>query len=145
MRGHVLTRRAARDLSGVFDYTVERWDMAQVREYFLHIEAAFEQIVDNLLANAIAAVPPGTAIDLEASVVDGRPELRVVDHGPGMAPDVRARARQRHWHERAGGSGLGLAIVDRLCRHDRAELVLDETSGGGLTARIRFPPTAPTP
>ncbi len=104
-----------------------------------------EQIVDNLLANAIAAVPPGTAIDLEASVVDGRPELRVVDHGPGMAPDVRARARQRHWHERAGGSGLGLAIVDRLCRHDRAELVLDETSGGGLTARIRFPPTAPTP
>lgn len=47
MRGHVLTRRATRDLNGVFDYTVEHWDTAQARKYVLDIKAAFEQIVEN--------------------------------------------------------------------------------------------------
>lgn len=47
MRGHVLTRRATRDLNGVFDYTLERWDMAQARKYVLDIEGSFQQIVQD--------------------------------------------------------------------------------------------------
>ncbi len=101
-----------------------------------------EQIVDNLVANALAAVPTGSTVELEAGAGPDGPELRVVDHGPGIDPAVRDRARQRHWHDSTGGTGLGLAIVDRLCQHDQATLHLDETPGGGLTARIAF--TAPT-
>ncbi len=105
-----------------------------------------EQIVDNLVANALAAIPAGSTIELEAALGAHGPELRVVDHGPGIDPAVRERARQRHWHDSASGTGLGLAIVDRLCQHDQATLHLEETPGGGLTARILFPaPAAPDP
>ncbi len=99
-----------------------------------------EQILDNLLANAVAAVPAGAAIELRTSTrPDGRPVLEVVDHGPGIDAATRARATQRHWHDSPEGSGLGLAIVDRLCQHGKATLELDDTPGGGLTARIVFP------
>ena len=101
-----------------------------------------EQILDNLIANALAAVPDGSTVELEADRSPDGPEVRVVDHGPGIDPAVRERARQRHWHDSAGGSGLGLAIVDRLCQHDQATLHLDDTPGGGLTARIVFAPPA---
>ncbi|WP_436794190.1 ATP-binding protein [Actinospongicola halichondriae] len=99
-----------------------------------------EQILDNLLANAVAAVPAGSTIDLRAATrPDGRAILEVVDHGPGIDAATRERATQRHWHDSSGGSGLGLAIVDRLCQHGKATLELDDTPGGGLTARVVFP------
>ncbi len=105
-----------------------------------------EQILDNLVANALAAVPAGSTVELEAGPGPDGPEVRIVDHGPGIEPAMRDRARQRHWHDSSGGTGLGLAIVDRLCQHDQATLHLDETPGGGLTARIVFAsPADPDP
>lgn len=95
-----------------------------------------EQVLDNLLANAIAVSPPGSTVELRAVLTPEAVELHVTDHGPGMPATARARATERHWHHRDGGHGLGLAIVQRLCEHNEATLRLDETPGGGLDAVV---------
>src|SRR5581483_6199939 len=58
---------------------------------------ALEQVLDNLLANAIAASPAGTAVTVEAGRVGEGVELRVRDRGPGMSTEQRERAFDRFW------------------------------------------------
>ena len=95
--------------------------------------------LDNLLANAVAASPAASTIDVRLRRSAEDPDtvaLHVTDHGAGMSAAARARATERHWHRSESGHGLGLAIVTRLCEHNRATLRLDETPGGGLDAVV---------
>ncbi|MFE0462355.1 sensor histidine kinase [Kitasatospora sp. NPDC058965] len=100
-----------------------------------------EQVLDNLLANALEAVPDGGRVEL----VTGRePQVRevllsVVDDGPGMDEAARAGAFRRFDTGRPSGTGLGLAIVHRLVTANGGQVALEPTPGGGLTARIRLP------
>lgn len=94
------------------------------------------QILDNLLANALAVAPAGSVV-----TVSVRPaELRVRDAGPGMSAEQRARAFDRFWRAGSGpgGSGLGLAIVKRLVDADGGTVELADAPGGGLDAVVRF-------
>jgi signal transduction histidine kinase len=98
-----------------------------------------EQVLDNLLANAIDAAPPGSGVEMWAEGRGDRVEVHVTDHGPGLAAADRARAFDRHWGMRPGGTGLGLAIVERLCTNNRATVRLEETPGGGIDAVVLAP------
>ena len=111
------------------------------------VAEAVEQIIDNLVDNALAFAPPGTSV--EVTVTPGGPEstVHVRDRGPGMTDAQLARAFDRFW--RAGqathdGSGLGLAIVAQLARASGAHVHLAPRSGGGLVASVTFR-SAPTP
>jgi signal transduction histidine kinase len=106
-----------------------------------------EQILDNVLANALDAVPPGGTVRLAVGT-DGpadRPArdttLRVADDGPGMSAELREHAFDRFVTDRRGdgGTGLGLAIVGRLVAADHGTAELSETPGGGLTVELRLP------
>jgi signal transduction histidine kinase len=101
-----------------------------------------EQVLDNLLANALAVSPPGAVVRLEARRGDAWVELHVVDEGPGLSAEERRRAFDRFWRGRAGdgGSGLGLAIVRRLVAADDGEVELAEAPGGGVDAVVRLRP-----
>lgn len=86
-----------------------------------------EQILDNLLANALDATPPGRAITVGMAESDGTVTVTVTDEGPGMTEEERARAFDRFWQgpaRRGGSSGLGLAIVRQLARRNGAEVLL---------------------
>ena len=106
-----------------------------------------EQILDNLIANALEAVPDGGRILVTCTRAEhGRIAVRVVDDGPGMSPQARAAAFHRFGGaaggpRRAGdrGSGLGLAIVHRLAAADGGGVELAETPGGGLTVLLELP------
>jgi len=98
-----------------------------------------EQMLDNLIANALDSVPEGGRVEVRATVADGRVELRVVDDGPGMSAQARANAFHRFGQSSTGGNGLGLAIVHRLAAANGARVALEETPGGGLTAVLRLP------
>jgi len=102
-----------------------------------------DQILDNLLANALEATPPGRAVRVHADSTGGFVEIHVVDEGRGMAKDDRRRAFDRFWRgstSRAGsGSGLGLAIVRQLAGASGAEAELLEAPGGGVDAVVRIP------
>ena len=104
-------------------------------------EGALEQVLDNLLANAIEAAPPGTTVALAATADGTAAEITVTDAGPGMDAESREHAFDRFWRGRDDrhGSGLGLAIVKRLVEADGGTVRLEEAPGGGLQAVVRLP------
>ena len=100
---------------------------------------ALDQILDNLLANALAISPEGGTVRVLGTERDSSVELHITDEGPGMTSEQLARAFDRFWREgAAGGTGLGLAIARRLVETDGGELVLASAAGGGLEAIVRL-------
>ncbi len=100
------------------------------------------QVLDNLLANALEASPPGGTVTLSAVAAPPWVELHLRDEGPGLTREQRDRAFDRFWRAGSGegGSGLGLAIVKRLVAADEGEVELGEASGGGVDAVVRLRP-----
>jgi signal transduction histidine kinase len=100
-----------------------------------------EQVLDNLLANALEATPAGGSVSLRAARTGDGIEIHVVDDGPGMSPDDRARAFDRFWRREGaphGGSGLGLAIVAQLARMSGGTAWLNASPSGGVDAVVRL-------
>ena len=104
--------------------------------------AGVEQVLDNLLSNALEVSPPGGADPRDdAAATATRVELHVVDEGPGMPEAERARAFDRFWRSGGGeGSGLGLAIVQRLVGADGGEVELRAATPHGIDAVVLYRP-----
>jgi signal transduction histidine kinase len=96
-------------------------------------EGHLEQILDNLLANALDAVPAGGHVEISAWETGTGARVRVADNGPGMSEQQREAAFRRFASSTPGGAGLGLAIVHRLVTSNGGVAELSETPGGGLT------------
>jgi len=101
-----------------------------------------DQILDNLLANAMDASPEGGRIQviLERGP-SGRLELHVVDNGSGINAEDRRRAFDRFWQGpgvNGGHSGLGLAIVWQLAARNDATVELRQSDPVGIDAVITF-------
>jgi signal transduction histidine kinase len=95
-------------------------------------ERRLEQVVTNLVANAVRHSPPGAPVELAAGLEDGRIRLAVVDHGSGIDPDFLAQLFEPFVQAGGGsgrgtGLGLGLYIVRGLV----------EAMGGAITASSR--------
>ncbi|MFE2688582.1 sensor histidine kinase [Streptomyces mirabilis] len=114
------------------------------------VPGALEQIIDNLLSNALRASPPGTTITLATApppADSGRTppmaELHVTDEGPGMTEIDRRRAFDRFWRAADAhhdGTGLGLSMVQRLTRASGGEVTLNAAPHGGLDAVVQLRP-----
>ncbi|MBZ5561415.1 MAG: hypothetical protein LAP13_03235 [Acidobacteriia bacterium] len=76
-------------------------------------EEAANDIVSNLVVNALEASASGSTVRVSLRRADGRVELAVEDQGKGIPPDLRGKIFQPFFTTRAGGTGLGLAIVAR--------------------------------
>ncbi len=104
-------------------------------------------LFDNLIDNALRHAPEGSVVDVLLHVVDGRPVLDVIDHGPGIPPEALARVFDRFYRvpgTAAEGSGLGLAIAQMAAQRNgmRIELINrgdDEGRVRGLIARVHLP------
>jgi signal transduction histidine kinase len=107
-------------------------------------EGHLEQILDNLIANALDALSPGHLVRLTTSPTTAGVRITVADNGPGMSAEDRERALLRFTTSSPNGTGLGLAIVHRLATSNGGTARLDETPGGGLTVTLDFP-GAPVP
>ncbi len=102
-------------------------------------EGHLEQILDNLLANALDAVPSGGQIRVSASLAGPGARIVVADDGPGMSPHQQEAAFRRFATTTPGGAGLGLAIVHRLVTSNGGSAALSDTPGGGLTVTVDLP------
>jgi signal transduction histidine kinase len=98
-----------------------------------------EQVLDNLLANAIEALGDGGHVTVTVRGTEAGTELVVADNGPGMSAEERSRAFLRFTTASQNGTGLGLAIVHRLVTSNGGTARLSETPGGGLTVTLEFP------
>jgi signal transduction histidine kinase len=95
-----------------------------------------EQMLDNIVANALDAVPDRGTVRIEAARRDGRATVCVVDNGPGMDQAAKDAAVHRFASPGRHGNGLGLAIVSQLAAANGGQLRLRDTPGGGLTVEL---------
>ncbi|TDD63419.1 HAMP domain-containing histidine kinase [Kribbella antibiotica] len=140
------------DLSALVDLRVSTWSVALAERnvaLVLDIErpcwitatpGALEQILDNVLSNALAVSPAGSRVTVHVRRTGPAVELVISDQGPGMTAAQRARAFDRFW--RAGppgtGTGLGLSIVKQLIEHDGGHADLAPAPGGGLAVHLNL-------
>jgi signal transduction histidine kinase len=102
-------------------------------------EGHLEQILDNLIANALDAIQAGGTIQIRTAPADTTVRIAVADDGPGMSEQQQRVAFRRFATSNGGGTGLGLAIVDRLAVASGGTAALSDTPGGGLTVTIELP------
>jgi signal transduction histidine kinase len=103
-----------------------------------------EQVLDNLLANALDVTPRHGQITVSVGRHHDRVRLEVIDSGPGMTPAQRDQAFRRFWTQPAdspsrdttSSSGLGLAIVHRLITVDGGTIQLSNIPGLGLAVQM---------
>jgi two-component system sensor histidine kinase MprB len=97
-----------------------------------------ERAVWNLLENAGKWSAPGSTV--EVTLRDG--ELRVRDHGPGIAEEDREHVFDRFYRSAAArslpGSGLGLAIVREVAESHGGTVVAEDAPGGGAVLTLRL-------
>ena len=146
------------DVASALDERVDAWSaLAEEQRVQLRVQAdgrphalvtpgRIEQVLDNLLANALEVAPAGSSIEFTAEHSDPWVEIRVRDRGPGMSPEEIAHAFDRFWRAGAdeAGIGLGLAIVQRLVLADGGEIELQPREAGGLEAILRLPASDPS-
>jgi signal transduction histidine kinase len=98
-----------------------------------------EQILDNLIDNAIEAIgEEGGIVRVSVAKSETGTTLTVADDGPGLTPHERSRAFLRYTTGSQNGTGLGLAIVHRLVTANGGAIRLADTPGGGLTVEVEF-------
>jgi signal transduction histidine kinase len=98
-----------------------------------------EQVLLNLVQNALEASPTGTTVEIEASHDSEGVQVRVLDRGPGVAAELAARVFDPGVTSKAQGSGLGLTIARALARQHAGDLDLCAREGGGCVAVLRLP------
>lgn len=105
----------------------------------------FGQILDNLISNAIRAVPDGGTVSAQLSQYPNTLHLTVDDSGPGMPAsflDVAFDRFTRPDSERGqggGGSGLGLSIVSAIVGNAGGDVSLSNVDAGGFRVEIILP------
>jgi two-component system sensor histidine kinase KdpD len=99
-----------------------------------------EQIVTNLVDNALKYSPPDAPVLVSARIEDARLSIQVVDRGPGIAPSDRERVFDRFYRALATraqpGTGLGLAIARGLSRAHGGDVIYDSNSTADTTFRM---------
>jgi two-component system sensor histidine kinase/response regulator len=107
--------------------------------------AALEQVLDNLVSNALKFSPPGKTVRvIVGQSADERGECRVVDEGPGFTAADRNEIFRRYRRLSArptGGepsTGLGLSIVKKLMHDMRGDLTLESEPDAGATFILTF-------
>jgi signal transduction histidine kinase len=115
-------------------------------------ETRLEQVVTNLVGNALRFTPDGGAIDITLRAVDGSAVLQVHDCGVGIAPEMLPRVFDvfvqgtRRPDGAPGGLGLGLTLVRRIVElHGGSVMAASEGSGRGSTFTVRLPALAGPP
>ncbi|HEX7149883.1 MAG TPA: GAF domain-containing sensor histidine kinase [Thermoanaerobaculia bacterium] len=108
-------------------------------------EDRLAQVLVNLLSNAVKFSPRGAAVTLRTVARDGALELRVEDHGRGIAEEARAKLFQSFQQldssdsRGKGGTGLGLAICRAIVEQHGGTLGVESVEGEGSVFWLRLP------
>ena len=130
-------------------------DMADARDVQITVEGSkgtltavrrlMQEIVRNLLENAVKYNVPGGSVRLGVSETEREVTLRVEDTGIGIAPEDQSRIFERfyrgdksHSHT-VEGTGLGLSIVKHAVAYHRGRIALESAPGKGTVITVTLP------
>ncbi len=102
----------------------------------------FEQVLLNLLENAVKYTPPGSPIDMMARVTATGIELEVCDRGPGFDPQESERLFEKFYRGArsiGGGAGLGLAVSRGIVEAHGGRISAVNRPGGGASFVVSLP------
>ncbi|APR78270.1 two-component hybrid sensor and regulator [Minicystis rosea] len=106
-----------------------------------------QQVVGNLLSNALKFTPKNGSERIELGQRSGAVELRVIDTGAGVAVELQPFVFNRFWQAETGskrqhgGLGIGLAVVRHIVDlHGGSVHVENDASGRGAIFAVRLPP-----
>ncbi|QVM87885.1 CHASE domain-containing protein [Pseudomonas lalucatii] len=104
-----------------------------------------QQVLSNLIANAVKFSEPRSRVEISARVVDSQVRVQVLDHGAGIAEEFRERIFQKFAQadgsdsRRRGGTGLGLNICKTLIERMHGQIGYDSVVGQGSTFYFSLP------
>lgn len=102
-----------------------------------------DQVVSNLLENAVKYRGNDEPVEVVPSVSDGWAAVTVADHGPGIPPAERGHVFEEFYRSDTAGDqagvGLGLAISKAIVEAHGGSMWIAETAGGGATVGFRLP------
>ena len=111
-------------------------------------EARLQEVIYNLLDNAVKYSSPGGQITVRASREDGRLSLSVSDNGAGIPVRDLPRIFERFYradkarHRELGGTGLGLSIVKHIAQLHGGSVEAKSEMGRGTTVQVLLPLSA---
>jgi two-component system sensor histidine kinase KdpD len=113
-------------------------------------ELLIEQVLLNLLENAVRYTPAGTPIQISAWAEPGAVVVEVADRGPGVPPGEEEAVFERFYRtsseasaDAGAGSGLGLTICRGIITAHGGRIWLERRTGGGTAVRFTLPLTGP--
>lgn len=101
--------------------------------------ALFEQVVVELVANAIDASPDGARVDVRTGSDESRAWLSVKDRGPGIPEEKRPRIFDLFFTTKKTGTGFGLATVRKIVDRHGGSVELETGNGDGTCFTVRVP------
>jgi two-component system, OmpR family, sensor histidine kinase KdpD len=136
--GGVLTRLQRRVEGRPVDVRLPR-DLPMVKVDAVMIE----QVLANLLENAVKYTPAGSVLEIEATAAPGEVVVSVADRGPGIPQGLEERLFDKFYRavpERAqSGVGLGLTICRAIVEAHRGRIWAENRPGGGAAFRFALP------
>jgi two-component system sensor histidine kinase KdpD len=107
-----------------------------------------EQVLVNLLENAIKYSPPGSPIEIEGCLEGSQVKISVLDHGMGIPPEDLEKIFEKFYRSphqnRPGGTGLGLSICKGIVEAHGGRIQAKNRPGGGAILEFSLPVEANT-
>ncbi len=105
------------------------------------VHSGVEQILDNLVDNAITVSPADTRVSVTVSPGQREHRIVIADEGPGLTDELKAQAFDRFWRldNSTPGTGLGLPIARALAEASGGSLLLQDSAAGGLAVTVTLP------
>lgn len=98
----------------------------------------FEQVLLNLTANALQAMPSGGTLSISLRQTADQMQVKVSDTGKGIPKDIQKRIFDPYFTTHTGGTGLGLALCEKIVRQHSGSIEL-QSSSKGSTFTISIP------
>jgi signal transduction histidine kinase len=136
--------RVAENVTEVFRHEAEQRGVdleLKTETRSLEVAASAEvanDILSNLLLNAIEAAPSGGHVRLLVDARNGHCHVAIEDDGPGIPPGLKEKILQPFFTTKAKGTGLGLAIVQRRLEELGGSLGLESPTANGHGARFHL-------
>jgi two-component system sensor histidine kinase KdpD len=111
-------------------------------------DVLIEQVLVNLIDNALKYTPPGSPIDIIATATDERVTVEVADRGPGIPAGQEQKIFDKFYRAQPGdgrGAGLGLAICQGVVRAHGGRIWAQNLPGGGVAFLFTIPLTGTPP